>query len=329
MIRSPFFCSRTVRFKMKTNTPRLLLMLSSLQIPLLSQTRGASAEDATPILPTRISGELVSGVPDAITGIIIGTVFSTLTALVGIWLTNRANAKRLAKQFSHERRSRIDDREYDIRKSTYLETVHAIEQGINILATISDPNTSLEHVTKQIVQKISVASKSHIVAEDDTIEAIAAVTTELALAQTRLISLKMEMGLLKSRVDLISQFSDDNRLKQNQMLEVMRAINLNPEPDVRRFQAAKEDFEFRTSELERLELERQEVSTKQIEKQVALSRSLTIEISDLYRALRTVVIRIREELNLPLDSEKYLALGEQSASQATEAAEQIFAELSA
>lgn len=265
--------------------------------------------------------------PDTLVGILIGALFSTITTITAVFMTNRANARQLSKQFYHESKTRRADREYQVRKSIYLDAMEALAKGMETLGAYADLKQTTDEISAKTLAGTATIDKTHLVASQPTIEAISNLTTQMALVKLRLVQTRLGLDIINGQIRATSEVLEGRRVKQAQMLELMRQLNLARDRDRERFLAAQDDFDFQTKQIADYEKEKAELTTALLSKTTEFVPEIYDELLPLYRISRDVVLKMREELGLPLDNEFYIRMSDQNAALARSAGEEFLAEM--
>lgn len=110
-----------------------------------------------------------------------GIVFGSSISILGIRETNKASDLRLAKQFENDRSVKAKEREMDLRKEIFLEATMVMAIGTNTLIKFTNLDLTDSEVIKEYVEKSPALVKLNLIANMDTLSAVANFNSELSV----------------------------------------------------------------------------------------------------------------------------------------------------
>src|ERR1700730_10473932 len=184
--------------------------------------------------------DLLGRIPSAFWGVVAGSVF-TLTAVI---LTNRANDRRARAQFQHDQDLRTKERELVLKKDIYLSATEAISAGLRAVAALSNLDLAYDQLMQPYVDKSTAIAKVHIIGNEETLKAVATISSELQGTFMRLIIKRIPLTQMKQRIIIPSQQIANFEKERDRILELIKDHNIEGSPDQRRFKVLQGNFEF-------------------------------------------------------------------------------------
>lgn len=213
----------------------------------------------------------------------------------------------LRKQQTHEARERRYERDYQVKKDLYL---NLAEEYSRLLINMGDlPNkTFTPTLVTEITTPFSMAlTKSHLVANGATAQALDALLVEVqkiiqdtGMRLTDLWSVQFE---LDNTIILYDKYSSQN----DEILRDMGRVNLNPNEHMEiQLSYLSDKFENNKKITEPFAAERRELNATLARKKFDYTRNISKHVIELEETSLPAFKAIREELGLPW-SEEYIA----------------------
>jgi hypothetical protein len=243
-----------------------------------------------------------SSIPDVIWAAIIA---SGLT-LSGVYLSNRGNRRCLLVQLRHAAQEKDKERELHIRKEVYMEAAEAIAESIEDIQRL--PNRIIHTNNLEICNKLLQAvAKVHMVGTLDTVK-----NTDQFMEKFNQSTLPIVPEITKFAV-LKQELVNLNNLSEIQ-INIMKEINKNFEqmdssskqnPDSleiykETFQGIKTKHDTTVASMVEKGDELKPLQTKLLS--MCLKAGIYLQKESLY-----VILSIRKELNLEIDSAEYIS----------------------
>lgn len=244
---------------------------------------------------------MLERIPATFWGVVVGSIFT----LAGVVATNWHTGRRLKIQLEHDRALKTQERELGLRKEIYLEAAEAIAEGMNSIMHFADLSLPSEKLTQRFTEKAAAMAKVHVIAKENTAQAIANLTTEFGAAILRLSVKRSPLLVQQQQIELLEDQIDSFGKERDKFLESIKQMNIEGNQDTRRFEALNKNFEFEQSRV-RQGLERLNVLRDDLRKnQFKYIEECMLESQALRGLLLPVIANIREELQLPLDQVAY------------------------
>jgi hypothetical protein len=255
--------------------------------------------------------QLLQEIPATFWGVVVGSLFT----LTGIYLTNRANDRRLRLQLQNDRELKNRDREMTFKKDTYAAAAEAISAMMNALSKLSDLSFSLKEVSATYFEKSPALAKVSLVADEDTFRALTSFGTEFAGAFLRLTQQRMALSVLQEQIAAKASLLRGFEKTREAMIELMRHHNIEGIQDERRFEAIQKNFEFEADRIATTNQEIQRMTAEFSAKHGPFAKQCFAETMNVNRLLIPVLAAARVELELPISKEKYAEILYQSRSE--------------
>jgi hypothetical protein len=126
---------------------------------------------------------------------IIGTLFGVG---LGQFIAYRTHISGLKMQFNHEHSVKRSDRDYDIKKTHYLECIEVLTSGLMMIPRFSDLSIPTESVLQPYNEKVASVAKAASIASVEVYEQIQIVLSSLAISHSELANQRHSIMLLKS-----------------------------------------------------------------------------------------------------------------------------------
>jgi hypothetical protein len=133
-------------------------------------------------------------IPASFWGIIIGSMLT----LSGVILTNRASDRRARAQFLHDQTLHQRERELGLRKEIYLAATEALSAGLRAVPSLANLDLSYDQIVQPYVEKGAVIAKVHIIATEETLTAVAAISSALQGEMIRLTAKRIPLMHMKT-----------------------------------------------------------------------------------------------------------------------------------
>lgn len=238
----------------------------------------------------------------------------TLTGSLGaVYLTNRAHDRRLKLQLAHDLELKKRDREMSLRKEVYLEAAEAMSAGLITLGRFGNFEVADDKLSEDYVSKLPSVQKIHVIAKEETVEALVKFSGELAATMLRLLTKRYPLVWQAQQMKFLQTQIDGALKDQSRMLQLMEQHNLDGAKDQEKWDTIQRNFDYAKGKFDELQKQSADLGTTLYPKQLQFMEECIREGSKLSRLLVPVVVSIRRELELPLDETKYSKLMEEAA----------------
>lgn len=247
-------------------------------------------------------------IPAAFWGIVVGSFFT----LGGVFLTNRANYRRLKAQLDHDRILKNRERELSLRKDIYLAATEAVAAGLSATARFADLSIPHDKLIERYIEKSSAIAKVHVIAREDTIKALANLISELGATYLRLIVKRYPLIAQRQRLELILGQVNSFGKERDRMLELIKQFNIDGTNDKRRWEVIQNAFDFEQNRIAKALEEHKAISEDLRVKQLQYLRECFSENTKLNHLMVPALVAIRGELELPVDETTYRQVMEEN-----------------
>lgn len=269
------------------------------------------------LLPDHI--DLIEAIPSSFWGV----AFGSLLSLSGIALTNRASDRRLRAQFEHDRIQKTKEREMALRKEVFLAAAEAVAAGMDSVGRFANLDLLNDQITGDYIEKSPAIAKVHVIAKDETIEAMVRFTGELGALFLTLFAKRFELIGEKSAIVLIDSQVADFGKERDRVLEMIKQHNIEGIVDDRRWNVLQGNFEFEQKRIKDALARRAETVESLHPKHLEFMRECVYQTAVLGRLLIPVLSAVRAELELPFDGQSYHELINDSITRQQEAVDEF------
>ena len=236
--------------------------------------------------------------------LIVG-LLSAFVALFVLNITNEANNKRLDKQFENDRTVKAKDREMNLRKEIFLEATTVMAIGVNTLIKFTNLDLTDAEVIKEYIEKSPALAKLNLIANIDTLAAVAKFNMELSALFLKYYA---KRAVLLSDRNLISFWEKEilkNETEKNSILELLKQYNIEGLNDPRKWEMYQNNYAFaetmRSKSLEKID----SISNELKPKKIALIRECMSDIELLANFQLSILKSARNELELDFDENQF------------------------
>ncbi|HYK35480.1 hypothetical protein [Alloacidobacterium sp.] len=255
--------------------------------------------------------QLFDKIPATFWGVVIGSLFT----LAGVYFTNRAGDRRLRIQLQNDRELKNREREMTFRKDTYAAAAEAISVSMSALSKLSDLSFSLKEVSAMYLDKSPVLAKVNLVAGEATIRALAKFGTEFTGAFFRLTQQRLALNFLQEQIAVKAALLRGFEKTRDAMIELMQHHNIEGVQDTRRFEAIQKNYEFEVDRITTTNQELQGMIDELSAKQIPFARECFTESARVNQLTVPLLIAARTELELPISTEQYAEILNQTRSE--------------
>jgi hypothetical protein len=254
---------------------------------------------------------LIESIPATFWGVVAGSLFTFL----GVWLSNRAQDRRLRQQLDHDRDVKSRERELTLRRDVYLPAIEGVWSGLEILGRIGNLSEEAHEIWERWGKVGPSAARASLIANESTSAAMSRFQTALsskALAlmaeRSRVEAEETEMKFWMEEIKQLQAIS----AKDVSRWEQQRTEKSVPDPARRdeeymRFEERRRDEEFmrfeeRSSRVTALLESHGQRNTEVFEKKMQLVEKCTEAMAEVSELVGPVVGTMRAELDLPFDA---------------------------
>ncbi len=166
-----------------------------------------------------ISFELISHVPATFWGVVSGSII----ALLGVIASNSANRTRLEIQLAHDRDLKTLERDLNLRRELYLDSIDAISNGFNMISNIGNIDLPEAEIASSYNEKISSLHKIYIVANPDTAQKFLHLSNEMRVTFLNLIRLRGVLVTMRREITELKSEINKFQLKDQTIFEKLES----------------------------------------------------------------------------------------------------------
>lgn len=232
-------------------------------------------------------------------------LLSAFVALFVLSMTNAANNRRLDKQFDNDRKIKAKDREMNLRKEIFLEATTVMAVGVNTLIKFTNLDLSDSEVIKDYVEKSPALVKLNLIANMDTLAAVANFSTELS---SLFLKYYAKRSLLIHDNNLISMWKKEILKLQSEtsnLLELMKQYNIEGNTDTRKWDMYQKNYAFADSTRAKCVDKIDKISNDLEPKRIDLIRECMHDIESLAGFQLSILKAARKELELDFDEDQF------------------------
>jgi hypothetical protein len=242
----------------------------------------------------------------SIPNVIWAAIIASGLTFLGVTLSNRANRKCLLLQLNHAAQQKDKERELQIRKEVYMEAAEAIAESIKDIQLL--PNRIIYTNNLEIGNKLLQAlAKVHMVGTLDTIKntiqfmgKFNQLTLPIVPEITKFAVLKQELANLNN----LSEIQINSMKEINKNFEQMNSSS-KQNPNIldiykKTFESMKTNHDTTIASMINKEAQQKTLHTKLLS--MCLKAGIYLQKESLY-----VILSIRKELNLEIDSAEYIS----------------------
>jgi hypothetical protein len=242
---------------------------------------------------------LIESIPPAFYGVLIGS----LLTIIGVTLTNISNTKRLRIQHEHEVALRNKERDLNMRREVYMDAMEAISAGITAISRFSELSETPEALMQSYSSLSSKLGKVTIVGQNETIEALANFQLEVNGAFLRMSAKRDKFDKELHNSQVLEGEIDQLKGNLSQLTTQFTQAKINQEYDLsQRFQAEIDDLQ---NDLVNLQEQEEDVGNQLMVTVANLVQTSMAEVSSLNKLLVPLISLMRNELELPFNSDHF------------------------
>ena len=239
--------------------------------------------------------ELIGHIPEAIWGVILGSVLAFGGTFVGLWL-----------QLKHDAKQRERERRMQLRRDVFLEAAEGVAGSADYFMRFANVGVPLKDLGTSEARG-GWLNKLYTVASLETIEAFALAGASLGAAAFDLFRQRIRIDEVSGQIDATDQQAQNVSQALERIREEATAqAGQERTPEVeQRFQELQHHWNQMWQSLESLGLNRRTLQAQKSSLERHLLES-AVDYSRTYQAkLRRAVVALRAELELPLDAQAF------------------------
>lgn len=198
------------------------------------------------------------------------------------------------------------EREKNIRKEVYLQTVEALTRTINIVSNLSNLNINEQDLTKQMINDSGLIAKIQIVGSESTVKSITTIMGSVGAAILELMLERFPLIQRKIYIDTLHNLRNKEQGEIERYISIMKNINLEGSHDQRQWDAINANVEFETKQRDNHQKEIDTLWELQNKEHLLFTQKCMDVFFEISLLIPDAVLSVREDLNLPISNEAYL-----------------------
>jgi len=267
----------------------------------------------------------VGQVPAEFWGIVVGAAI----ALGGVILSDRAQEKRQRADQTHDRTERKKDREFAARKEILLDAATGLYGMTQCVSHLSDLAIPYAQIMKDNQEYAVPVARAYIIASDETIRAMAALSTGVQADLLRLSYDRSELDKAQRYASTIEAKQRSHNEAAERVIERMRQFNFEGMSDPARWQKANAMHDYDRKLALGAAEERDSIGQQTFPRHMALSEEVLKAAKGRWPEIVRVLVAIRRELGVPTDEAELMRVIEDSSKRPTEELERLIARIRA
>ena len=256
------------------------------------------------------AGPLIYGIPFALWVTIVVAVASPIFTLITVWRSNANSRRNLRGQLAHDAQQRDLERKMSVRREVYLHATAALIHTNALVGRAASVEHDLNEISDEFAADLATISKTHIVASDDTIEAVMAYMNELAPAFMEMSRRRIPLAIRKQDIDTHVALMNKAGADRERLIAMMQQYNLQGIRDAEKWNALNAQAQFVSEQFETLKKTADRLRIDQLKEQLEIGDRVA-EIAAINATfLPEAVLAVRSEMDMPLDRTRYLRLWE-------------------
>lgn len=248
----------------------------------------------------------VWGIPIIVFSGVLSGILGASIALLGTYLQGVLQAKRQTDELAHDANERAKEREMRLRRDVYLESAGGIARLQEYLKSFGNPDLD-PRTQEDIIRDVwETFNKVEITASIETISDFQQLYREFSEVSGKLSLSDRRIRILRYEVEDLDKTIEQNSNTFGQISQNLRTAQMAG--DIRYYDAIK-------SQLEQIEAVTQDQVSSRNQKLeeygdrlVSIIDEITEAVASLEMSAAYPTLCVRQELDLPIDREKYLAL---------------------
>lgn len=193
----------------------------------------------------------------------------------------------------------------EIRRQVYLDAAEAITENHLILMKISDLGVSDSDLSKQFSKSVSVISKVYAIGSSKTVKTVSELTSAISKKYLLLIAERIPLVKRKHEIEIQNELIMKASAERDQMIEIMKTVNLQGIQDDRLMGIAERNFKFQQEEVSKLLEKRNQLMEINGKEQIQLGMKCFQASREVSEYFPPAINSVRGEMDIPFDEEAY------------------------
>jgi len=233
------------------------------------------------------------------------TLATSVLTLSGVLLSLRHDSKLQANQLAHDARERNRERQMSWRREVYLHAAESVSRLSGVVGRIADLNIPDQELSRVYQDDIAKINRIQVIANDKTVAAVNAFTSEFAAVYVRLFVDRSLLLAQKGEIESLGATLQRSTEAKERYEALLLQLNATQNPDQAIRLAAATEIEVNRRKAEYCSRRRQELMDGLPRAQQALVKACIEATYQLSPLIAPALFAARDELELPLDSASY------------------------
>jgi hypothetical protein len=251
------------------------------------------------------AGPLIHGIPLALWVTIVVAVASPLFTLITVWRSNANSRRNLRNQLAHDTEQRDLERKMSLRREVYLQAAAALTHTNALVGRAANVEYDQNKIADKFTADLATISKVHIVASDDTIEAVMTYIKELGPAfmemSRRRLPLAIRKKMIETHVALMNKAGSD----RERFIAIMQQYNLQGVRDKEKWDAVNAQAQYASEQFDSQRTIVDQLGIDQTKGQLEISERIMELAARNTKLLPDAILAVRNEMEMPLDRIRY------------------------
>jgi len=251
---------------------------------------------------------IIESIPATFWGVLAGSLFT----LLGVFISNRAQADRLERQLRHDRELKSEERQLALRRDVYLPAAEAVSVGLMMIGRLADVSIPQEKLVSDWIKTSPAIAKANLIAGDATNEALVRFNTELSAIMMRLFAIRIPLINERNRANSLMDKVSRCGAERDRMVELAKEMNLSGLADKSKFAAIEGNYLFNKKQVDDALLEHEKLIKESFEEEMQFTKECSFAEGQLGRLIIPLLAAVRAELKLSFNAEAYARIAQES-----------------
>jgi hypothetical protein len=251
------------------------------------------------------AGPLIHGIPLALWVTIVVAVASPIFTLITVWRSSAISRRNLRDQLVHDAQQRDLERKMSLRRDVFLEAAAALTHTNALVGRAANVDLDQNAIADEFANDLATVSKVHIVANDDTIEAVMTYVNELGPAFMEMTRRRVPLAIRKRMIDTHVALMNKASADRERFIAIMQQYNLQGVRDKEKWDAVNVQAQYASEQFDSQRKNVDQLGIDQTKGQLEISERVMELAVRITRLLPDAVIAVRNEMRMPLDTIRY------------------------
>ena len=243
---------------------------------------------------------------------VIAALLASALTLSGVMLSNINSRNMHLDKLKHDSDENDRNREMELKKDVYMKTAEVMTDMLSLIIQVCNLNKTDEMLQKSLEESRAVSARMQVIGNNNTVQSVTSLSMEIGKTLFNLILRRVELLRIKNDIEINTDLADQMKEELDQQLEFMKQMNLDGNSDKRKWDTVNSNCEFYKNQRDNYLSKSAELRKKKLTEELKLFSSCYEEYIRVSKYYPNVILAIREELNLPIDEDKFIQNMEES-----------------